>query len=96
MIHLLSGWHSQDIVANIFSNIGLTEVQKASFSLEHEFWPNSYKNIITDKKGQFQDSQFEDSRFEFWAADRSQFGWNCNPYLPSPRFLVHGFFTIHL
>ncbi len=60
------------MLANIFSNIGLTEGQKASFSLEQEFLPNSYKNIMTEKRAQFKDSQFEDSRFEFWVADRSQ------------------------
>jgi hypothetical protein len=43
------------MLANIFSNVGLREGQKASFSLEQEFQPNSYKNIITDKKGQFKD-----------------------------------------
>ncbi len=45
------------MVANIFSNLCLTKGQKGSFSLEHEFWPNSYKNIIIDKKGQFKDSR---------------------------------------
>ncbi len=62
------------MLANIFSNTSLTEGQKASFSLEHEFQPNSYKNIMTDKRGQFKDSEFENSSFEFWVADRSQFG----------------------
>jgi hypothetical protein len=42
------------MLANIFSNIGLTEGQKASFSLEQEFLPNSYKNIMTDKTGPIQ------------------------------------------
>jgi len=45
------------MVANIFSNLCLTKGQKASSSLEHKFWPNSYKNIIIDKKGQFKDSR---------------------------------------
>jgi hypothetical protein len=45
------------MVANIFLKLCLTKGQKASFSLEHEFWPNSYKNIIIDKKGQFKDSR---------------------------------------
>jgi hypothetical protein len=76
------------MLANIFSNIGLTEGQKASLSLEQEFLPNFYKNIMTDKRGQFKDSQFEDSRFEFWVADRSQFGENCDLYLPSTTKLV--------
>jgi hypothetical protein len=76
------------MLANIFSNIGLTEGQKASFSLEQEFLPNSYKNIMTEKRAQFKDSQFEDSRFEFWVADRSQFGKNCDLYLPSTTKLV--------
>jgi hypothetical protein len=61
--------------------------QNASFSLEQEFPPNSYKNIMTDKRG-FKESQFEDSRFEFWVADRSQFDENCDPYLPSTTKLV--------
>jgi hypothetical protein len=87
------------VLTNIFSNIGLTGGQKASFSLEQEFQPISYKNSRTNKMGEFKDSQFEDSRFEFWVVDRSQFGGNCDPYLPSTEIgsaLLHGFLTIHL
>jgi hypothetical protein len=52
-----------DPPANISSNLCLTKGQKASFSLEHEFWPNSYKNIIIDKKSQFKDSKIPGLRF---------------------------------
>jgi hypothetical protein len=51
------------MVANIFSNICLTKGQKVSFSQEHEFWPNSYKNNIIDKKGQFKDSRISGLSF---------------------------------
>jgi hypothetical protein len=86
------------MLANVFSKIVLKEGQKASFSLEQEFRPNSYKNIMTDKMGQFKDSHFDDSRFEFWVADRSQFGGNCDPYLPNKTKLVQhcSMVTIHL
>jgi hypothetical protein len=59
-------WPSWDIVANIFSNIGLNEVQKASFSLEHDVQPNSYKKIITDKERQIQG--FSVWGFQVWVS----------------------------
>jgi hypothetical protein len=76
------------IVSQHFLEHWLNWGTKPSFCLEQEFGPNSYNNIMTDKMSQFKDSQFKDSRFEFWVADRSQFGRNCDPYLPSTTKLV--------
>jgi hypothetical protein len=85
------------MVANIFLNLCLTKGQKASFSLEHEFWPNSYKNIIIDKKGQFKDSRIPG--LSFWL----QTNHNLVETVIQPSLqkiigsaLLHGFFTIHL
>jgi hypothetical protein len=59
------------MLANIFSNIGLTEDKRLHF-----LWNRNSSLIPTRTLSLIRraNSRIEDSGFEFWVADRSQFG----------------------
>jgi hypothetical protein len=75
----------------------LNEVQKASFSLEHDVRPDSYKKTITDKKGKFKDFQFEDSRLSFGLqTDHNLAETVIHTFSAQNNWFSIGFFAIHL